>query len=165
MLANSRTLESVGLQLDDLNTLFNKPDYAPRFIDVRNRLMKYDEALLRSLPAIHDEIGKLHDAAKLTTDPAAASAMTDSAGELTRAYTKQRAMAIDLQGIVQGMMQYDINQPHPLGGWTPNDQTLPADAKDVKSYLRFDGQRDVIDRAENRAVDIAYDAALKNCTK
>ena len=165
MLANTQTLQSVGEQLDELDTLFNTPDYAPRFLAVRQRLMKYDDALLRSLPAIHDEIGKLHDAAKLTTDANAAQAMTDSAGELTRAYIKQRAMAIDLQGIVQGMMQYDINRPHPLGGWTPNDQTLPADAKNIKSYLRFDGQRDVIDRAENRAVDIAYDAALKNCTK
>lgn len=165
MLANNRTLDGVGVQLDDLNKLFNGPDYAQRFLAVREHLMRYDNALLQSLPAIHDEIGRLHDAASLTTDDAAAHALTDSAGELTRAYIKQRAMAIDLQGIVQGMMDYDVTRPHPLGGWTPNDNTLPADAKDIKSYLRFDGQRDVIERAENRAVDIAYDAALKHCSK
>jgi hypothetical protein len=165
MLANDRTLDAVSVQLDDLDTLFSKTDYAPRFLDVRRRLMQYDDQLFKSLGPIEDEIGKLKDGAKLSTDPQAAKAMTDSAGDLQRAFIKQRAMAIDLQGIVQGMMQYDITGPHPLNGWTPNDQTLPADAKNIKSYLRFDGQRDVINLAENQAVDVAYDAALKHCTK
>ena len=165
MLANDRTLDDVGVQLDDLNTLFSKQDYTQRFLEVRRRLMKYDDVLLKSLPAIKSEIDRLHDASKLTADPQAARAMTDSAGELQRAYTKQRAMSIDLQGIVQGLMQYDITQPHPLNGWTLAEQNMPADEKNIKSYLRFDGQRDVINRAENRAVDIAYDAAVKNCTK
>jgi hypothetical protein len=163
MLANDRVLDAVSVKLDDINTLFEKPDYQSRFIDTRYRLMQYVGTLFRSLPAMHDEIDKLHDASKLTTDPDAAKAMTDSAGELQRAYIKQRAMAIDLQGIVQAMMQYDLTGPHPLNGWTPEEQRMPAEAKDVKSYLRFNGQRDVIDRAENRAVDIAYDAAVKNC--
>lgn len=166
MLANDRTLDGVSTQLDDLNGLFKGLDYAQRFLAVRRRLEAYDDQLLRSLPAMQDEINKLREGEKLTTDPEAAKQMHLTAQELQRAYDKQRAMAIDLQGIVQGLMQYDITRPVPIGGDTiENQTTLPKERKDIKSYLRFDGQRDVIADAENKAVDIAYDLVQKSCVK
>lgn len=41
----------------------------------------------------------------------------------------------------------------------------PADARNIKSYLRFNGQRDVIATNEDKAADIAIATAEKYCTK
>ena len=166
MLANDRTLDGVSAQLDDFGRLFKGADYAQRFLAVRRHLEAYDNQLLQSLPAMQDEINKLRQGERLTSAPDAAKQLHLSAQELQRAYDKQRALAIDLQGIVQGMMQYDITQPMPLGGDTVENQlTLPKERKDLKSYLRFDGERDIIADAENKAVDITYDLVQSNCVR
>jgi len=44
------------------------------------------------------------------------------------------------------------------------DAQLPQDMRDVKSYLRFDGQRDVIDQSENAAADAAITLVENHCT-
>ncbi len=166
MYANDRTLDQVDTQLVDINQLFAKPDYQARFVDARSKLMKYVDVLQRTLPAIQSEITELRKGASLTTDQAAAKAINDSADDLQRAYAKQRAMTIDLNGVAQTMMEYDTDDlPHSLGGNSYSEMKLPADMKDIKSSLRFDGQRDVITQNEEKAVDTAYDAAMANCAK
>jgi hypothetical protein len=52
-----------------------------------------------------------------------------------------------------------------LGGWTPYDNTLPEDEKNIKSYLKYGKQLKSIDDAENGAVDIAYAIATDHCGK
>ena len=55
----------------------------------------------------------------------------------------------------------------PISRWVANDlenETLPADMKNIKSYLRYDGQRQAIADAEANAVDIAYDIATNRCS-
>jgi len=164
MLANNVTLDHVGVQLDDLNTLFNKPDFALRFGGVRTKLVAYDGALLKSLPQIQSEINTLRTAETFTTDPDAAKAIHMMAQELQRSYDKQRAITVDLQGVIQGMMDYDVNA-HDPDEFNLYEASLPKDEKDIKVYLRFDGERDIINDAENKAVDLAYDTAVKQCTK
>jgi len=164
MLANNVTLDHVGVQLDDFNTLFNKPDFALRFGGVRTKLVAYDGALLKSLPQIQSEINALRSAETMTTDPDAAKAIHAMAQELQRSYDKQHAITIDLQGVIQGMMDYDVNA-HDPDEFNVYEASLPKDEKDIKVYLRFDGERDIINDAENKAVDLAYDTAVKQCTK
>jgi hypothetical protein len=166
MSANDRTLDQVDTQLVDINELFGKPDYQARFVDARSKLLKYVDVLQRTLPMIQSEIVELRKGATLTNDQGASKAITDSADDLQRAYMKQRAMTIDLEGVTQTMMEYDLdNLPHSLGGNSYSEMTLPANMKDIKASLRFDGQRDVITRNEEKAIDTAYDAATANCAK
>lgn len=164
MLANDRTLDGVSVQLDDLNTLFSKPDYVERFVHVRDRLLRQETALNQSLSAIQLEINQLREGARLTTDASAAAQVREAAQDLQTAYDKQRQLSIDLQGMYQAMLTYPIARVNPaLGGFNEQEMTMPADERNVKSYLRFEGQRDVIDRNEDKAVDIAYTAAETNC--
>ena len=165
LMANERTLDQVDSDLVDINELFSKPDFQMRFVDARRKLFSYIDAVAKSMDTIDAQIRALHEAVSTTQDQAAAQAMRSAADDLQRAYIRERSLMFDLQGVAQAMMDYDItNRSHPLGGNSVSDLGLPADAKDLKSYLRFDGQRDVIARAEEKAVDTALDAASTYCT-
>ncbi len=164
LIANDRALDRVDVQLTGIDDLFHHPDYVSRFIDTRLRLQRYVAELSRSLSQLDSEINALRRGATLTTDAVASTKLRDAADQLERAYVKQRAMTYDLQGLVQGMIDYDIaDAPHTPGGTGPSDNIIPKDMRDIKSYLRFDGQRDVIAQAEEQAVDLAYDAASTTC--
>jgi hypothetical protein len=166
MLANDRVFTAVGVQLDDMNDMFAHPDYANRFLDLRAKLMKESNVLLASLHPIRAEIDRLHDAASLTTDAAAAKQMRDAAQKLGDAYLHQFQLATDVESLVQFMMDYNIQRgPHPLNGWTPEVEAMPSADKDMKSWLHYDRQRDAIGTAEDSATDIAYDIASNRCTK
>ncbi len=164
MHSNDITIARAGVQLDDINTLFSKPDYVNRFVSARASLGKQVGALLDSLPHEQDEINKLREGEKATSDPQAAAQMHDTADQLQRAWDKQHQLAIDLQGVVQSMMEYNIFADQPLGANDLENETLPADMKNIKSYLRYDGQRQAIADDEAKAVDIAYDIATNRCS-
>jgi len=165
MLGNDRTLDGASIQLDNLNTLFDQPNYEQRFLAVRDRLGKQVTVLMNSLDEIQREINQLRDGSRLTTDPQAAAQVHQAAQELQTAYDKQRQLSIDLQGMYQAMLSYPIQRVHPaLGGFSRSEMALPADAKDVKVYLKFNSQRATIASSEDKAVDVAYTAAETNCT-
>lgn len=164
MLANDRTLDGVSVQLDDLNSLFSQPDYVQRFVHVRDHLGHQVVEISNSLAAIQSEINQLRDASRLTTDAEATKELHDAAGDLQSAYDKQRQLSIDLQNMYQTMLTYPIWRVHPaLGGFDPQEMAQPEDMRNVKSYLRFDGQRDVIARNEDKATDVALAAATTYC--
>lgn len=165
MLGNDRTLDAASVQLDNLNSLFNEPNYEQRFLAVRDKMGKQVTVLMESLDAIQSEINQLREGSRLTTDAQAAAQVHQAAQELQTAYDKQRQLSIDLQGMYQAMLRYPITRVHPaLGGFSPSEMLLPADAKDVKSYLKFNSQRATIADSEDKAVDIAYTSAQTNCT-
>jgi hypothetical protein len=63
------------------------------------------------------------------------------------------------------MLDYPITRVNPaLGGFDPQEMSEPTSMQNVKTYLRFDGQRDVIAQSESKAVDGAYAAAQTYCT-
>ncbi|HZV76750.1 MAG TPA: hypothetical protein VFF63_03205 [Candidatus Babeliales bacterium] len=164
MLANDRTLDGVSVGLDDLNTLFSKTNYVQEFLHVRDQLGKQETVLMNSLPAIQSAINQLRDGARLATDPKAAEQIHEAAQQLQTAYDHQRQLSIDLQGMYQAMLTYPIYRVHPaLGGFDPYENQMPAAEKDVKSYLRFDGQRDIIAVNEDKAADTALNAAQNYC--
>jgi hypothetical protein len=164
MLANDRVFDAVGVQLDDMNDMFKYPDYANRFLDLRYKIIKESGTLDASLKQINYQIFTLHQSASLTNDPQAAKQMLDAADQLRNAYVHQFQLSTDLTGLAHSMMQYNpLRGPHPLGGWTPYENTLPSAEKDMKSYLKFDWQRQNIDQGEDKAVDIAYTAATTHC--
>ena len=166
MLGNDRTLDATSVQLDNLNVLFNEPNYEQRFLQVRDKVGKQVTALMQSLDEIQRQINQLRDGSRLTTDAQAAAQVHQAAQELQTAYDKQRQLSIDLQGMYQAMLSYPITRVHPpLGGFSPAEMALPADTKDVKVYLKFNSQRNTIATSEDKAVDIAYTAAETNCTK
>lgn len=166
MLANDRTLDGVSVQLDDLNTLFSQPNYVQQFLHVRDQLGRQVTVLNQSLAEIQSEINQLREGAKLTTDAQAASQVHDAAQDLQTAYNHQRQLSVDLQGMYQAMLEYPIERVHPaMGGFDPADEFLPAARRDTKSYIRFDGQRDIIANHENSAADTALNAVTQNCTK
>lgn len=166
MLANDRTLESVGVSLDRINALFDKIDYVSRFTGERLKMEKYVGTLQDSLPEMQTQINQLRAAQTLTSDPARAAEMHLLAQELQRAYDKQRQLSIDLLGVVHAMMDFDITNAHRQ---TPMERlealSVPADARNLKSYLRFDGQRDRLADAESKAADIALDIEENVCKK
>ena len=165
MLANDRTLDAAGVSLDSINTLFKQPDYVQRFVQTRENLGREETVLNTSLAAIQQQINELRGGSTLTTDPQAAAAVHQAAQELQTAYDKQRQLAIDLQGTYQAMLDYPITRVNPaLGGFDPQEMSEPTAMQNVKTYLRFDGQRDVIARSEGKAVDVAYAAAQTYCT-
>jgi hypothetical protein len=164
MLANDRTLDAVSVQLDDLNILFNQPDYEERFLHVRDRLGRQETELMESLAAIQREINELREGARLTTDAQATTEVNEAAQDLQTAYDKQRQLSIDLQGMYRAMLSYPITRVHPaLGGFSEQEMLAPANGRDVKSYLRFNGQRDIIASNEDKATDVALTAAETNC--
>ncbi len=165
MLANDRTLDAASVQLDDLNTLFNTPDYEERFLKVRDTLGREEASINASLGFIQQEINALRDGARLTADTLAANQIVDAADDLATAYDRQRQLAIDLHGMHQAMIDYPIMHVSPaLGDFDPEEMREPAEMKNVKSYLRFKGQRDTIDANENKAADIAYAVVQRTCT-
>ena len=155
---------SVSVQLDDFNTMFNAPNYVQQFLHIRDALGRQETELTESLAAIQREINELRDGSRLTSDPQAVAQIHEAAQELQTAYDHQRQLSIDVQSLYQSMLRTNPNRFHPtLGGFDPQDMAAPADARNIKSYLRFNGQRDVISTHEDKAADVALNAAQTYC--
>jgi hypothetical protein len=166
MLANDRTLDGVSVQLDDMNAMFEGPNYVQEFLHIRDALARQETVLNRSLPEIQSEINELRDGGALSTDKEAAAEVHQAAQDLQTAYDKQRQLAIDIQNLYETLLRYNPNRLNPtLGGFDPQDMAAPADARNIKSYLRFDGQRDVIATNEGKATDIALTTAQTYCVQ
>jgi hypothetical protein len=164
MLANDRTLDGVGVQLDQINTLFSGVDYVQQYVSVRNSIGREEAVLNRSLSAIQREINALRAGAALTTDAQATAQIRQAAQDLQTAYDHQRQVSIDLQGLYWAMTDYNIARTNPaLGGFNEQEMAEPAEMKNIKSYLHFDSQRSTIAINEDQAVDIAYTAAQAHC--
>lgn len=164
MLANDRTLDGVSVQLDDMNEMFDSPDYVQQFLHIRDTLGRQETILNNSLAQIQLEINQLREGAKLATDPQAQAAIHDAAQDLQTAYDKQRQLSIDLQSMYESLLRVNPNRLHPtLGGFDEQDMVAPPAARDIKSYLRFDGQRSVIAQNEDKASDTALAAADNYC--
>jgi hypothetical protein len=166
MLANDRTLDGVSVQLDDVNTMFEGPNYVQQFLHIRDALGRQETALNDSLSGIQREINDLRSGSTLTTDKQATAEVQAAAQELQTAYDHQRQLAVDLQNLYETLLRYNPQRLHPtLGGFDPQDMAAPADAKDIKSYLRFNGQRDVIATNEDKATDVALATAQTYCVQ
>jgi hypothetical protein len=166
MIANDRVFTTVDTQLDDMNNMFKYPNYIDRFVVLRTKLLKETGVLESSLRPIQQQIDALRASATLSTDPVEQKQMRDAAAALQDAYKHQFQLSTDLTGLAQSMMDYNIFRGSaPLGGWTPYDNTLPEDQKNIKSYLKYGKQLKSIDDAENGAVDIAYSIAQDHCGK
>lgn len=166
MIANDRVFTAVDSQLDDMNNMFKYPNYIDRFVVLRTKLIKETGVLQNSLKPIQQQIDALRNSATLSTDPVEQKQMLDAASQLQDAYKHQFQLSTDLTGLAQSMMDYNIFRGSaPLGGWTPYDNTLPEDEKNIKSYLKYGKQLKSIDDAENGAVDIAYSIATDHCGK
>jgi hypothetical protein len=166
MLANDRTLDGVSVSLDNFNTMFQGPNYVQVFLQSRDALGKQETELNRSLAEIQLQINLLREGARLSDDPKAQAQIHQAAQELQTAYDHQRQLAIDTQNLYESLLRYNINRLHPtLGGFDWQDMTAPADARDVKSYLRFNGQRDVIATSEDKAADVALATAQSYCVQ
>ncbi len=164
MIANDFTLAHVNTGLESLADIFRSPDYAQQFVQWRVALMHDVGTMEDRLAVEQTEINNLRAGEKLTTDPAQAQSTHMIAEKMQEAYDHQRQLVIDLQGVVHGAMQYDVlDKDHPLLGETQESLAEPAEMKDLKSYLKFDGQRDVIAQSENAAGDIAYNVADNHC--
>jgi hypothetical protein len=152
--------------LDDVNTMFEGPNYVQQFLHIRDALGRQETALNDSLAAIQREINDLRNGSTLTTDKQATAQVQAAAQELQTAYDHQRQLAIDLQNLYETLLRYNPQRLHPtLGGFDPQDMAAPADAKDIKSYLRFNGQRDVIATNEDKATDVALATAQTYCVQ
>jgi hypothetical protein len=166
MIANDRVFTAVDTQLDEMNDMFKYPNYIDRFVVLRTKLLKETSVLENSLKPIQQQIDQLRASATLSTDPTEQAQMRQAAVQLQDAYKHQFQLSTDLTSLAQSMMQYDIFRGSaPLGGWTPYDNTLPEDEKNIKSYLKYGKQLKSIDDAENGAVDIAYSIAEDHCGK
>ena len=164
MLANDRTLDAVDPQLVNLNDVFNHADYQIRYSDVRVKLMKYVADIDKNLPFMQAQINQLRQGETLSKDPQDAKDLHHIAEKLQLAYNKQLQLATDLTGVIHAMMDY-----HPAGDADSfqnelSTAELPPEMRDIKSYLRFDGQRDVIDQSENAAADSAITLVQRRCT-
>lgn len=164
MIANDYTLEQVGKGLDSLGAVFSGPDYSQRFVEWRIQLTKYVNDLERRLPGEQDEINRLRDAQNASSDPAMMQSAHMTAEKMQQAYDHQKQLATDLQGVVQSTLDYDVLAgSHPMLGENNEELNEPPEMKELKTYLKFEGQRDVIAQSENAAGDIAYNIVTKHC--
>jgi len=163
MLANDGDLDHVDEQLIDLDDVFHHYDYQIRYSDIRVQLIKYVDRIHKSLPVIQQQINQFRDGEKLTKDPQDAKQLHQIAEKLQLAYNKQYQLATDLTGIIQTMMTYQPPENLDVAREELAEQRMPKEMRDLKSYLRFDGQRDVITQSENAAADSAIDLVQKRC--
>lgn len=160
---NDRSLDGVNVDLLDINDAFSHPDFGNRLYKARERMISANAQIKASLPTISGHIMALREAAATTKDAQTSSATLQAVAALQTAYLKQKQLSIDLTGLAASMQDIDTNlEDHPLSDSVANSE--PKDMRDIKSYLRFDGARDVIAQAESKAVDIAYDVATKKCS-
>lgn len=164
MLANDRDFDQIDVQLVNLNDVFHHADYQNRYAGTRVKLMKYVDTIQRSLPEIQHQINQLRNGEKLTTNPQEAKQLHQIAEKLQLAYNKQFQLDTDLTGVVQAMMSYQPPADLDVAQEELAEQQMPKDMRDIKSYLRFDGQRDVIDQSENAAADSAIDLVTNHCS-
>lgn len=163
MLSNDRSLDQVDTQLVDLNDVFNHADYQIRYANVRIKLIKYVGDIEKNLPFMQQQINQLRQGEALTTDKQDAHDIHQIAEKLQLAYNKQMQLATDLTGIIHAMIDY---QPQGDADSFQNQLAaaqMPQDMRDIKSYLRFDGQRDVIGQSENAAADSAITLVEHTC--
>lgn len=163
MLANDREFDRIDPELVNLNDVFHHADYQTRYFTIRVRLMKYLNSIRSSLPQIQAQINQLRSGERLTEDKAAAKDLHQVAEKLQLAYNKQFQLQTDLTGVAQTMMSYQPPNDLDVSQEELAEQSMPKDMKDIKSYLRFDGQRDVIDRSENAAADSAIALVQTHC--
>jgi hypothetical protein len=163
MLANDRSFDQVDTQLVDLNDVFKHGDYQIRFSNIRIKLIKYVADIQKNLPFMQQQINQLRQGETLTKNAQDSHDIHQVAEKLQLAYNKQMQLATDLTGVIHAMMDY---QPQGDADSFQNQmQTaqMPQDMRDIKSYLRFDGQRDVISQSENAAADSAITLAEHTC--
>ncbi|MBV9737373.1 MAG: hypothetical protein JO177_04310 [Candidatus Eremiobacteraeota bacterium] len=168
LLENDFTLDRISISLDNVNTLFSKIDWDQQFYDERYRLERYVSSMQQNNVVIQSEINQLREAQTFSGDPERSSEIHMLAQEMQRALDKQKQMSTDVFGIVQGMIDYENIVPRtltgqPIGGVTLHDLQLPADEKNIKSYLRFDGMRDILRDAEVRSAAHAQTVLEKYC--
>lgn len=167
MLQNDLTLNQVSGSLDNINALFSKIDWEQQFYDERLRMMNAVAALEHNNFEIQREVNALRQGEKFSNDPMKAKEMHMLAQELQRALDKQKQMATDLGGVVHAMMDYDIAPEkltgRPIGGFSLEELAMPKDAKNIKSYLRFDGMRDRLHDAEVKAAQHAQAVVESYC--
>lgn len=163
MLANDRSLDQIDPQLVDLNDVFNHPDYQIRYSHVRVNLIKYVSEIQKSLPPMQREINQLRQGETLSKDPQDTAAIHQIAEKLQLAYNKQMQLATDLGGVIQAMMDYRPPANLDIASEQLAAEQTPQDMRNIKSYLKFDGQRDVIDQAENAAADSAITLVENRC--
>ena len=166
MLGNDRSFVSTGVQLENVNQIFldPSPNWRQEYLAARDRIGKQEIVVNNSLAAIQSEINALRTGAALNADPDAAQQVHLAAQDLQTAYDHQRQLGIDLQQLYQFMLSYPLSRIHPvMGGFTSQNMDVPEQERDVKQYLHFDAQRDIISINEGRATDVALAAADKYC--
>ncbi|MDQ2991449.1 MAG: hypothetical protein M3R30_01340 [Candidatus Eremiobacteraeota bacterium] len=164
MIANDYALDRVDDQLVDLKHVFDGPNYGQKFTTIRVKLVALVGDMQKRLPVLQDEVNKLRQGEALTKDPVEAKKNHQLAEKMQLAYNKQNQLTNDLLALAQSMMQYNqFEGEHPINGQDSQTLAMPDEMKDMKSYLKFDGQRDVIRAAESDAGEIAYDIATTNC--
>lgn len=167
MIENDRTLDQVSVSLDDINTLFAKPDREIRFYNERLNLQKYVGALIVNNTLLQKEINKLREGEKLSADPGRVHEVHMLAQELQRAYDKQHQMQIDLLSVHHAMVDFNLSgRPilgQPLGDVTLESLSEPSAAKDIKYLLRFNGLRDRLRDAEGMAAGHAQTIVQRYC--
>jgi len=164
MLANDRVLDTVGVQLDDLNTLFYTTNYVQQFLHVRDSVYRQELTLNNSLAGIEANIKALREGATQTTDPKATAAVQQASWQLQTVYDHQRQLAIDLENLYQSMLDYNISRANPpMGGFSEREMTEAPAMRDSKEWLHYYPQRAIIDKSEDQAVDTAYNAAQTYC--
>ncbi|HET9096713.1 MAG TPA: hypothetical protein VFN37_08630 [Candidatus Baltobacteraceae bacterium] len=164
MLANDRALDQIDPQLVDLNDAFNHPDYQIRYGRVRAKLIQYVNQIQKNLPFIQTEINGLRKGEALTKDPQDAHDIRQIAEKLQLAYDKQMQLATDLTGVIHAMMEYNPPADLDVAAQEMNEAQTPEEMRNVKSYLKFDGQRDVVNQAENAAADSAITLVENRCS-
>ncbi len=133
----------------------------------RVNMIHYVGTLQHRVADAQAEVNALRTSAALATDPSDAAAARKLATKLQTAVDKQHQVALDSLGVAQAMMEYEGSEEgqraiaaHFPGGYDP-DRNLPADERDVRTYLHLQKQEDRIGDAEGDAAQIADDISQR----
>jgi hypothetical protein len=104
IVSNDQDLTSVDTTLRRIEDDYDRIDGAGRVYDDRVKLIDEVSQLMKSIPVTQAAVNDLLAQAKATTDPDRKAALQESASELQRTVDRQKAMADDLNGVVNVLM-------------------------------------------------------------
>ena len=167
IVANDLTLDGVSVSLDEVDSLFSTNNWEQRFYDERLRMERYVASMQENDVVAQREVNALREGMKNSADPVRQRQMHALAQEVQRAVDKQKQMTTDLLGVVHAMIDFNIDPEKaamaPIGNFSMEELEMPKDAKDIKSYLRFNGMRDVLRDAELKSATLATDILNDGC--
>jgi hypothetical protein len=104
VISNDQHLDSVDVNLREIENDWNKRDGAIRVYEDRVELIAIVDKMLKSIPVSQAAVNELLAQAKATSDPVRKAALLESASQLQKTIDRQRAVTYDLTNVIHVLL-------------------------------------------------------------